>query len=154
MSNGGIKFKKIRDDVYRADVYIFYRQDRDKSIKFLNKNFFDLMGNEGQGFDIAFQTEGAMAYAYKMIDKTWKSKVYLLWLPEEIKTGTLIHEVFHLVDFILNHKGVHTFDTNQDNNEHFAYYLDFWARKVVDYCYEFDRNEKPRRKGRKQVLGL
>lgn len=131
-----LRFKKFYDDVYEATVYCLYRQDYELTRKWANRNFIEPMGQEDGNFDDWFDTEGSAGWAYKIKDKKYKGRVFFLWFPEKIRTGVLVHEVFHMVDHIFSHRGVFTYPN--ENNEHFAYYIDFWARKIVNYCYECD----------------
>jgi hypothetical protein len=130
-----LKVRTLFDEVYKATVHVIYKQDRGKTIQWLKRRFKEPMGGLGN-FDDWFEGEGGCAHAFKYLSPELKEKHFFVWLPLEITTGTLVHECFHLCDMILDSRGVLTYPN--DNNEHFAYYIDYWTRKIVNYCYKFD----------------
>lgn len=143
-----MKYKEFYDDVYHAHVWIIYKQDADEIKEYLNKHLHDHLGDEGRSFD-RFESYGSVTYGYRLVDKTWREKVFIIHIPDQLTTGVLVHECFHLADFILDHAGVSTFPTSQDNNEHFAYYLEYITRNIQSYCDEYDRKLKKKKRPRK-----
>lgn len=51
---------------------------------------------------------------------------YAVWLSNR-DTGTLVHELSHLVAMVFNEKGI---DISLHNTEQFAYYLEFWFNEI------------------------
>lgn len=111
-----MKIKEIYEPVYRATIGLLIcpASEFKKHTKRLNI----------EGVEAEKTTAGAV---YPLVDadgcKTW-----LVWFAKKPSLNDIVHESWHLVDHILESRGVDY--SAKGSNEVFAYYQEYWFDKI------------------------
>jgi hypothetical protein len=108
-----MKHKKFYDELYKSVVYAVYGT-ADECEKWVKKKF-----NQELNIDRFWQ-----ASCVELLE----NEGYVVWLEDNKNFYALLHECVHLTGRILKNM-----DVNKDlikNDEHIAYYLEFWFRKL------------------------
>lgn len=114
-----MKFKEFYDEVYLTTLYFCW----DCSYK-EHKNII----SKKKKLIVHWQkpTEHLCAETYKLVEEN-KHPIYVIWIESKKDFHTLSHEVTHIVFKVLSDRGV---TVGVENQESFAYYHDFWLRKL------------------------
>ena len=102
--------KVLSDDVFLVDV-IALSCDREQAQKSLDK----------LGIEYTLHGDGGCFVIPKSLG-------FVVWLSDPRDFYVLLHETVHLVNFILESKGINVNLANEE--EVFAYYQSFWFRKL------------------------
>ena len=71
----------------------------------------------------------------------------ILWMPDRTNMPTLVHEITHLVHFVLDGCGVPTI---RENTEAVAYYTEHWFNRITRVWESLENNVKVNHKEKKQ----
>jgi hypothetical protein len=116
--------KTISDHLYRVRIHFIYKEPIDKAYQFVAKQG-DYCSKEQ--FDKCFK----------------KASGFVIWANEQeicliltdhdgnAKAGTIVHELFHVVDHVFRDKGLKLTD---ESAEAYAYYLGWLMDELVVFC--------------------
>lgn len=125
MKSTKIKWK-LKDDIYGVYVNLFCNTTHEKVEQMLKADYHDYVPSEIE--------KNWAAYAGRVTNKDEENIGYVMflrhfdWSIED--QGTLAHEIYHLVCYILMDRGLSMNFTDEDMNEAYAYYIGFWTRKI------------------------
>lgn len=116
--------KKISDHLYRVYIHFIYRESEleiKKYFKKINKDidvsFIDDVVTKSSGFCYFSESKEG-------------SNLFIVFLEEKAKSGTVAHEVFHGVTRIFRERGI---PLKPSSEEAYAYYLGW----LLDYAFSF-----------------
>jgi hypothetical protein len=120
--------KRIFDPVYRQEILFINDCSYKRANKILQRNGF-LPMESGPDIDGMFGKTDKSHNKDVQITGT----VYFVYIKKKDGLFTLIHEISHLVISIFQDRGV---EVGEDNTEPFAYYQEFWFRKLWELMAE------------------
>jgi len=123
----GLKRKELIDSLYHAEVWLYW----DCEAKEVKRDFSRRLGEN----DIDFTFDGMMAGVSSLELRNKEGKlnrmIYVMWFSKVNRVDklyALVHECDHLVNRIFLHRGITV--TFMDCEEHHAYYLEAWFKRV------------------------
>lgn len=120
----------LKDPVFHARVWIFYRWEPEALVRFLKKHYPEMTG-----------TDSGMLDQYLARDSRCASTVYLedmgtsimsLRSPGDTKLeelGTFVHEAVHVAFFQMERKGLYL---NRETDEVYAYFTEYITKQCVE----------------------
>lgn len=118
-----MKSATLIDEVYGSHIIFMWAADTDEMAAYIK----DMLDKEYDG-DTNF-----MARCWQVTERDPHTVIVMLpewqgvWTPMSI--STLVHELFHAVEYILNY---HEVDHGEGLNEPWAYYLDSLVRRAME----------------------
>lgn len=114
-------YKKILIPIYKAPLYFVWDCSSDDFVKTARDKFYiDL--DKGNYYGAGFSTE--------FLDSK-NNAVYILWVSDSRDVGLVAHEIFHLVCFIMDRRGI---SYSQENDEPFAYLIEYVTNRFLSYA--------------------
>ncbi len=112
--------KHIYDEVYRVNMYIFDNHTPEEVNRYLKKRF---------NLDsISFDNVQGKTWIFESNSKP-SIELFAMWALDGNDRSTIVHECFHMVHNILDSRG---FKLCDDNEEAYAYYLEYLYRKIIE----------------------
>ena len=117
-TNKTIKLHRIVDERYNAKVFFAHNCSHEEVAELLNKHL--------KTKAIEFPEWKCMGGGTAAIENK-SNFAYIIWVREDKAFYTIVHECFHLVWRIFHDRFI---NCDFDNQEAFAYYMDFWVRTL------------------------
>ena len=114
-----IKLYNFRDEIYKTHFDVMISR-WDEFRDFIKKNY-------KQDLEIDSSTNGMFVDDDEFV---------IIWFKEDVKVSTIVHEVFHLITFILLNNRI---KLSRDCDEAYAYLLDYWFRQIKEIVDKYQK---------------
>lgn len=112
---------KIELPIYKTFIYVWYGSEKEAEREYKDTKYYNDDPN------IKFDGAGKTIHKYRGCPIIWIKKDKKIEKSSLI--GTITHESFHAVMFIMMDRGC---CADGDNNEHFAYFIEFLTKIIID----------------------
>lgn len=112
---GSVKIKRFKEEIFNVELIVVYQATPEEAKKYLEKKF--------KGSKLDFKGSFGETGIFDNFDDG--KVVFYIYLEKDIQLSVLVHEISHLVFFILDDRGADKSDT-----ELVAYYNEYWFNKL------------------------